>query len=315
VLFDAPPASVQPQSVGDLIGQAFRIYRSYLPNFLKVLLGPTIVATLGAIGLQWAITYGLSLDSPTLPSPPVWALIGVSVLTLLGAKLILTVRQLAFVRIITGFAADYPSAHEFMKKRQWRLLTVFLVGLIWTVLATGLWAGALVLALELSRTGFLMAMLGLVGVLGAPVGIIACLCTILIVGFLVVSVIACEDQSLTAAISRGLRLTFANFPRSCGFSVLLYLAVTALSFPLSLPLIIVSIWTVLEQGVSGESFLATSRLPFQLIVFSQIWDSLINMLLWPAIFLAFGLFYLDLRLRFEGLDLDRSLDQLEAKAI
>src|SRR5262249_17529031 len=117
-LFDPP--SDQPQSVGDLIGRAFRVYRRNIPLFFKVLLGPTIFATGGALGLQWAITYGVSPESThTISLPLLFGVIVCSLVIVAIAKWVLVVRQLAFVRIMAGFAGDYPTAYQFVAQRKW----------------------------------------------------------------------------------------------------------------------------------------------------------------------------------------------------
>src|SRR4030095_1145980 len=70
-LFDPP--SDHPQSVCDLIGRAFRVYRRKIPLFFKVLIGPTIFATVGSLGLQWAVTYGVGTESTHSISLPLLA--------------------------------------------------------------------------------------------------------------------------------------------------------------------------------------------------------------------------------------------------
>ena len=51
-------------------------------------------------------------------------------------------------------------------------------------------------------------------------------------------------------------------------------------------------------------------MPVHIIMLNQAWEGLINMLIWPLFFLAFGIFYLELRVRSEALDLNSRLDVL-----
>lgn len=306
------PPSDQPQSVGDLIGRAFRVYRRNIPLFFKVLLGPTIFATIGSLGLQWAVTYGVTPE-PTqgMSLPLLAALIIVSIIILLAAKWILAVRQLAFVRMMAGFASDYATAYDYVARRKWMVLALYLSGVALMVAAFVVWVLEMALMALLPRFGLAMAIFTVFGVLIGAFGLLGSVCLIVLVGFLVFSAAACEDVPLTMLISRGLSLTLNDFGRSLGFGVLLVIAITAISYPLTLPVVILSLVDMFREGISSETIVGSYRMPFYLMVVGQVWESLVNMLLWPVIFMAYGLFYYDLRLRQEGLDLTMRLDALQ----
>jgi hypothetical protein len=102
-----------------------------------------------------------------------------------------------------------------------------------------------------------------------------------------------------------------DFGRSFAFGLLLFIAITAISYPLTLPVVVLSLVDMFQQGLSSETIVESYRMPFYLMVVGQVWESLVNMLLWPVIFMAYGLFYYDLRLRQEGLDLTMRLDALQ----
>ncbi len=306
------PPSDQPQSVGDLIGRAFRVYRRNIPLFFRVLLGPTIFATIGSLGLQWAITYGVTPDSTQAMSLPLLsALVIASTIIVLAAKWILAVRQLAFVRMMAGFAPDYPAAYEYVSRKRWTVLALYLSGVALIVAAFVAWVLEMALTALLPKVGLVMAMLTVVGLLVGALGLLASVWLIVLVGFLVFSAAACEDVPLTTLISRGLSLTMHDFGRSLAFGVLLVIAITAISYPLTLPVVILSLVDMFREGLSSETIVGSYRMPFYLMVVGQVWESLVNMLLWPVIFMAYGLFYYDLRIRQEGLDLTMRLDALQ----
>ncbi|MBI4532524.1 MAG: hypothetical protein HY711_01145 [Candidatus Melainabacteria bacterium] len=307
-MFDSPPQ--QPQSLGDLLGRAFRIYRRNIPLFFKVLLGPTVVSAVGALGLQWAATYGLTqtmLSSVLLLA----TLVTVSLIILLGADWILVLRQLAFVRMANGFAQDYTSAYAYMNQRKWQVLVLSLMSGLIMICAMLAWILALILVVMLPKTTPTFQVLSLGGAILGVVGFAGSTALILVISCLAFSILACEQRSVWELIGRGWDLIFSDLWRSLAFSLLLLLAVTAISYPLSLPVMILTIIDMCRHGLAAETLRESYTMPLYLMVINQVWESLIHMLLWPVIFLAYGLFYYDLRLRQEGLDVLQRLEGLE----
>jgi hypothetical protein len=309
-LFDAPPD--RPQSVGDLIGRAFRIYRRHIPLFFKVLLGPTLASAVGAVGLQWAVSYGIAMGTSWLPVTA--SVLSMSLILLIWAKWVLTLRQLAFVRITAGFADTYESAYSFISQRKWIILGQYLLAFITSIVLFGLWGALIAVVYFLPRMGLPSMVISLVGILLGITGMVASLCTIMLIGLLVFCVVACENETFGGSITRGFLLAFNDFGRTCSFVLLLFTAVTAISYPLSLPVVALSLGDVVHQGLNSPNLAQSYNVPMYLLIISQLWESVVNMLLWPVIFLAYGLFYYDLRQRQEGLDIIRSLDELESKA-
>ena len=58
---------------------------------------------------------------------------------------------------------------------------------------------------------------------------------------------------------------------------------------------------------------ATQGLPIQWQIFVAFWETVIEMVTQPILFLAFGFYYYDLRLRNEGVDVLESLEALKLK--
>ncbi len=309
-MFDAPPDT--PQSIGDLIGRSFRLYRRHVTVFFRTLLGPTIVSAAGSLGMQYFITSGLkagSLEKALLPA----AAVAASFFLLMAAKWVLTIRQLAFVRMAAGFAGDYRESHENILRKKWQILLLSVFALAALVVLCAVWAVEIVLAIQVSKAGALLAIVSAIGALAAPFGLAFSVGFIVLSAFLASCVIACEDERMGGIVARGLSLACGDFWRACAFGLLLYVAVSLVTIPLSAPLFIASVTDAVQHGITAGSGTEAYQMPLYLMVLSQIWESLMTMFLWPTMFVAFGLFYHDLRLRQEALDLTRQLDALEVK--
>jgi hypothetical protein len=98
------------------------------------------------------------------------------------------------------------------------------------------------------------------------------------------------------------------FWRICGFGFCLFISVSALSSTLNLP---VAFQSGLHSYNSYSQETVTS-LPYLLTIGCLVWESLVNMILWPITYFSFAFIYYDMRLRNEGLDLIRTIDGLTA---
>ncbi len=87
-----------------------------------------------------------------------------------------------------------------------------------------------------------------------------------------------------------------------------------IQYPLSLPVVLVSIFEFMRQGMSPEFLTDPGKMPFYFTLVSQTWESIIGIVLWPISFMATGLYYYDLRMRKEGIDLIRQIDLLTKPA-
>jgi len=313
VTFSIEPPSDQPLSAGDLVGRAFRVYRRHLPFFFGILLPPTIVSTVGALGLQWSVTAALAGESgKATPLPVIAGVVVVSLITLLLAKWVLAVRQLAFVRMTNGFAADYREAHAFTHRKRWIIVALYFTSVTFLVAAAIGWSIVVTVAYAIPNVSPGLYLMRMASILVATTGLLFAGIVCVLVTFLVFSIAACEDQSLSGYVSRATSLTMGDLWRSIGFGALMATTLAALSYPLTLPVVLISAFDIFQQGMAAsDSMLDSYKMPFYLMVVSQCWESLINMLLWPVIFIAYGYFYYDLRLRQEGLDLARRLEALE----
>jgi hypothetical protein len=305
LLFAPPPD--QPQSVGDLVGRSFRIFRRNVPVFFKVLLGPTLITSVGSLGIQWVPNYGMTTKGAGLGIAAAVAVVSLFILAF--GKWLLTLRQLAFVRMVTGFAPDYETAAKFVQQKKWNVLAIFCLAVI-SLFASGMgWGILMALVAFLGRGSVLAVVLTVAGEILCVAGLFLTIAAVLMISYMILCVVACEETSLSDAISRGYSLVLGDFWRSCSFLLLLVTAVTSLLYPLSIPILLITFGDAIQHNVVSD--LENYTVPLYVMVISQIWESLVNMMIWPVAFMACGLYYYDVRIRQEGLDISRRLDEFE----
>lgn len=302
----------QPQGLCDLIGLAFRIWRSNLKLIFRSLLMPTIFffASIGAV--QWCIIYGVSNNSDL---PKIIATIGlglVAVIVYLIALTWLAVQQLALVRLFTGFAPDWPRAIAFAKKKIWWLVGLFFISAMMSSVVMGIWICMLVLSGAVANTGAGGAALAAIGMLFSISGLFISIGLLILISMMGFSVVACEDTTFFGVIGQAFRWTFKHFGRVFCFGFIFYVIFSVVSMPVSLPVIAASVadmaYHQIQTGAPAASDYKTS-LPVMLFI--QVWEGICSLLLRPLTVISFGLLYLDLRQRVDGIDMTSKLGELK----
>jgi hypothetical protein len=305
-LTEAPATT--PLSVGDLIGRAIRFFRSNVRLFVKVLLWPTVISIAGKVALNWGcVVFGrreLSL----------WVPAGCSILfglvVLLWATFILVLRNLALVRLANGFSSSYEDAYSFVRRRAWVVFALIVCGYLMLGAVGCFWLVELWVAALMFKPGTALMIAWLLALVLGFCGLVATLFMFGLIGLLVLSVVACEEREFSA-IGRGFALTFNDLGRATLFGMLVLIIVTSLSYPLSLPAVAISMFEVFRHNLSSMATADPARMPVYIIVLTQAWESIVNMLLWPITWIAYGLFYYDLRIRQEGIDVLQNLKLLQ----
>ncbi len=308
VLFDPPPQ--QLQSVGDLIGRAIRLYRKNIKLFFHVLLWPTVFLTAAKVAFHWGITnFSVRFDQKD------WTMMGISafvaligMLSLIVVGLFLQLRQLSFIRLVTGFADNYQEAYAYIMQRKWKIIGLVALSYIAIFASIIFWSivVSVCMAFFKANSATTYALLGgmIFGLIGLTVSLtISCICL-----YFAFAVGACEDLSVSGLFKRTVSLVFQDFWRAGYFCTLLFIALVVISYPLSLPLVLVSIFEFMRQGMSPEFLTDPGKMPFYYTLFNQTWESIVSIITWPISFMATGLFYYDLRMRKEGIDLIRQID-------
>lgn len=291
-------------SVGDLTGRAIRVYRLNFKTWIPLLIWPTIICVLGRVVMQGSFAAMAEGDNSMAAAGFAFAaLVGSAVWMV--SKWVILVRQLAFVRLANGFSDSLKESLEFVQKRQWAVLgATVLVSFILLAVA-GLWLLELIASGLLYKRDTIRAITSSVGLLfGLTAGTISC-SFIYCVMFVVYAGIACESTSMTSMISRGFKLSGKAVFRTLCLGTLLWITTYFIAIPLWLPPFALIGLDALRMGAD---FNLSKEIPMHWQVFSSAWEPLVEMVIWPITFLAYGFFYYDLRLRQEAVDVDLKLE-------
>lgn len=305
-----------PQSVGDIVGKAARVFRNNIPLVFKALITPSIFLMVGSFAIQYTLSYGIADVAKT--SNWVYGIV-LAIVFFAGwviatiGSWIVSLRQLALVRFFLGFSPDWKSADQNLWNKKWTLIGLYMFMVVIFSCIFGLWF------IQLGFVGVFVGLLkdnavalGAVSIIGFLVWILGVALTaglsfmVVMVGF---SCMACEDVPLFTIMGRAFRLTFSNFWRSLGFGILLTCVMMALYSPLALPVVALSLADFFRSGISTANA-ETYQVPLYILAVDQVWEALTGMLLRPIIFLSFGYYYFDVRLRREGLDIARRLAKM-----
>lgn len=302
-MFDPPPQ--QLQSVGDLIGRAVRLYRKNYKIFFHVLLWPTVFLTAGKVAFHWGLVNitakADAKDWTQLGLAAVVALVGLLSLFIVG--FILQLRQLAFIRMAAGFSREYKDAYAYISRRKWSIIGLITLAYMAFFGTSIFWMIEMGICAAFFKVGNASTYGAFVGLVLGGFGFFASLAVAGVALYLSLAVGACEELSIGSLFGRTMSLLFSNFWRSSFFCSLLFIVVLTISYPLSLPMVLVSIFEFVRQGMSTEFLTDPQRMPFYYTLFNQSWESIVSIITWPISFMAVGLFYYDLRMRQEGIDL------------
>lgn len=320
----------QPQGLCDLIGHAFRLWRSNLRLIFKVIIGPTLVMLVGACAMQLCFYYAAALVNSSarenlqgLVVP--FALMGIGgliSLILLGGYLIVFIREMALARLFAGFSPDWKAAEKFCSRPvmiAWIVLTGLLVyvGLMTEMIAwftfmflagivAGITAGAVNGVVGGIVAVVLLSIVFIFGLIGFGV--------IMLFGWLAIGVLSCEDTTVFGAVGRVFEIAQANFSRMAMFGLILSVVMCVMHVCLSAPAIAITIFDLFSRGVAGGKTAADTQPSLYVVLISQVWESLTNMMLRPVTIIACTLMYLDHRRRTTGIDISRKLVELRAQS-
>ncbi len=314
VLFDPPPQ--QLQSVGDLIGRAIRLYRKNFKLFFHVLLWPTVFLTTAKVAFHWGVTnFSVRFDQKD------WTLMGISafvaligILGLISVGFYLTLKQLAFIRLVDGYDSTYNDANAYIMRRKWKIVGLILLSYLFIIGTSILWLVAMSVCMAFFKANTASTYPLFAGIVFSIIGFLVTITITSIALYLAFGVGACEDLPIVGLFKRSLSLLFQDFWRAGYFCTLLFIALMAVQYPLSLPIVLVSIFEFMRQGMTTDFVTDPGKMPFYFTLVNQAWESIISMVTWPISFMATGLFYYDLRMRKEGIDLIRQLDSISKPA-
>jgi hypothetical protein len=305
--------ATSPLSTGDIVGRCFRIFRQNLPLICKSLLLPTIILCLGRIALLVGVSFGVKYVN-NVGAGLSWILLACAGgLVALVGLLFLWVKQLVLVRYLTGIDDTFQEAQAFVRGRILSLILLCILTFLASTFMIAAWAVVMVLAFPpLQGQGF-WPVLGSFGMAAGIFGLIFSAIFVSLVYNLSSIGLTLEKGDLGDLIGEGFGLTVRSFWRSIGFLFMTTTAVTLVAYPLSLPMILFIAGYMVVQGAAlGSS--PESALPMSLQVFNSVWETAVNMIIGPIYYLAYALYYRDLRMRQEGLDLVERLKQVDQQA-
>ncbi len=298
----------QLESVGDLFGHAVRLYRANFVAILRALLLPTIVFTAGRIVLQFAIAQHLSFD---LKNPAnYFGLLGV--IMIISPLWMLTLKQIALTTHLIGYTNSFVDAYRKIVSKQWQLFgCMWLSSLAFFMNAIGWMIFAIVLSL-LYKSVFPAG-----DVLIGPVSIIlVTIAGVMLGSFLVTAfwgfscfALTVEEKDFSKGLKTAVSYILGNAWRVILFVLAVGICMSALMPPLYLPPVLVGALEGYRYAVTHGT--SMTQIPPYLLVFGQVWESMINMFLWPIFFFCQGLFYRDLTMREQATDVVKRLEKLE----
>ncbi len=300
----------KPQTLGDLIGHSIRIFRSNVPLLYSVFLWPSIAtcASMAACRLifgHWISLHKMSLELFSLHA--VAELVSISVLAFAQWELML--RGLAVLRLTVVGDDSYEQAYQYAIRRWRAALLVYTLTIVMPLFVMIFWTivGILVILfaqqfnLKQHITMLPFAVIGLLFTLT--------LCWSFLFGSMMLCVLACENINVKQAVERAESLSLHYLWRGGSFVALLGIVLLLLSFAIDMPLIVISLLD--SYFHSGPSqFGIAYQLPMYLEVLTACWGSIMNIVLFSIAIIADGLYYHDVCLRFDGLDIKMKLAQL-----
>lgn len=254
------------------------------------------------MAIQWAITKPTEMTQ-SIAGMGTLALIGFSGLVLgLIAKWVLTLRQMALMRMAGGFSTDWQEAYRAVSDRKWQVVALWILMAISSVAIFIIWLVQCFVLVRNPRSGPDMIPFILLGI----VFLVVSLGILFFAGYMSLCLLACDKLTFKETVDRTVLLISHNFMRCFGFSLAFILTICVLSYPLSMPIAILGIWDNYRLGI-GHSH---SEVPMLTMIVGHVWESVITLLISPLFSFAFAIFYVDLLNRKEGLDLTRRLNIL-----
>lgn len=302
----------QPQGLLDLVGMSFRLWRRNVGFIVRALIWPAIIVMLGNIGLNCLLSYSKTFAGDIVKG----IVIGAVSLVLAGiGQLWLSARMMGLVRLTNGFSSDWQSAMKFARGRTSWLVGLFSLTAAMTSFAVGICFCMAAIGVAAGQANQSFQVLSVVMFVISMAMMFALVCFLLLFWHILISVLACEDTNFFAVVGRTFQVMYQNPLRVLGFGVIMYIVLNAAAVPVTLPVILVSAGDAAFRQMTGTLGGADYQPSMWVIVFTQFWEALTQMVLRPVGFFAFGLLYLDLRHRSDGLDIRRRLKNLKEQLL
>lgn len=301
-------ASAMPLTAGDIVGRAYRIVRSNIKLTFLTVLGPTLLICAAKIAIALGFGTGsLTGTVNTFKNPAGLAAAGVGFLALLGAAYWFYMTQLGLARVFMGYESDIKAALKFVNQQWFTLINLTMLSIVSIIaifvpyMLTAVMLGT---AFKGNKTAGMMIGVGF-GV-GALVPFLV-VCMISVAMSMAMVSIAFDKEGAFKKFKHAIGMVARAPFRTIGFLFLALISMSLLTAPLSAPLMVAvfaeAFFARLAEGAAGK----THELPIFLSIFIQIWESCVNVIASPLYHIAMALFYRDLLIRQEGVDISARL--------
>lgn len=305
-------ASAMPLTAGDIVGRAYRIVRSNIKLTFLTVLGPTLLICAAKIAIALGFGSGaLSGAVKTINNPAGIVAAVMGFVTLFIAAYWFYMTQLGLARVFMGYESDIKAALKFVNKQWFTLINLTLLSIV-SVFAVLLpyMLTAIMVAMAFKGNKSASAMIGLGFGLGAIIPFILICMISVAVSMAMVSIAFDKDSAFTKfkhAIGMVARAPFRTF----GFLCLALISMSLLTAPLSTPLMVAVFAEAFFAKLVDGTMSKAHEVPVFLSIFIQIWESCVNVIASPLYHVAVALFYRDLLIRQEGVDLSARLAALD----
>lgn len=233
----------------------------------------------------------------------------VFVVLAMWGQFVLAVRSVAVIRVALGFNESYPKALEHANRMKWRIFWFYNLAVIIPFFVVGFWltmSAATCLLFSGVLSGALFLLYPSLAIEGGSLTF--SFAWSVLWTSLAYCILACEDLKMRQIFAKTNEMTRRYLWRGGSFVCLLCIALILVCVCLALPVLGL---LVFEAKIGGPG--AVSAFTFIKELCEAVWFCMINILLMSVAFVAEGLYYRDVRLRMEGLDILKGLDDLESR--
>lgn len=294
-----------PRSVGDLVGLGFRLFRFNWKLILQKLVTPSIFMSVSISALEWCFVNWASAKSMDVS----WFAIHMAsafalVLIVIASQWEIAVRSCALIRLFLEEDAEFETAYEFARSRQWSILAVYGISFLVPFLVCMLFVFLAVATFALTKLGPIFV------VLCIALGLLEVLSFLAVFAFSMVYTGMCfvsvsqKARSIIASLVDGFKITMANLPRGLGFICLLASSIYLFSFIFYLPTAIVMIL----DGYASGAHNSDAQYPIYIRVMDSLTGTVVNVLSVGIGLAGLCFYYRDLKMRFYGEDFDKAIE-------
>ena len=306
------PIVTTPSSVADIVGFSIRLARDNVRFLVKILFWPSLIELVGKvislIGINAIMTAGqgnMFVVAGVVMTITVGGTVG------LGAEFFLSLRQLALVRMFMGYEDNFEDAYKFIWKKKFQLLFAIAATNALFIVSLLTWSVEVGVSVAL-MTNKALALLAFVGACWGLILLMFSMLWSVLPVVLIAPALAVETRPFSQMLSKTVKLGFGNAIRATYFLLLLGLVLFFLSSVLNIPPTVFSMIELGTNYLGGHPAAKAPNLFGQ--IFASVWRSAANMVMSPMAFFASALFYIDLRMRADGLDITRRLELLSKKS-